>query len=88
MPMAAFNLEHVKQFRFKQLFVDDLGWDRPAQQQPYSVAIGDEVFALDVVAHKRGVQMLHCRPDAQGRVPGYATRQKIERKVTAEAREH
>ena len=26
MPMAAFNLEHVKQFRFKQLFVDDLGW--------------------------------------------------------------
>ena len=88
MPTAAFNLEHVKQFRFRQLFVDDLGWDRPAQQQPYSVAVGDEVFSLDVVAHKRGVQMLHCRPDAQGRVPGYATRQRIERKVTTDAREH
>ena len=86
--MAEFNLEHVKQFRFKQLFVDDLGWDRPAQQQPYSLAVGDEVFVLDVVAHKRGVQMLHCRPDSQGRVPGYATRQRIERKVTTEAREH
>ena len=86
--MADFNLEHVRQFRFTQLFVDDLGWDRPAQQQPYTLAIGEEVFALDVVAHKRGVQLLHCRPDAQGQVPAYATRQKIERKVTAEAREH
>ncbi len=86
--MLDLNLEHVKHFRFTQLFVDDLGWDRPAQQQPYSITIGDEVFALAQVAHKRGVQVLHCRPDAQGRVPAYATRQKIERKVTAEAREH
>ena len=86
--MTDFNLEHVRQFRFTQLFVDDLGWDRPAQQQPYSLAIGEEAFVLDVVAHKRGVQMLHCRPDAQGQVPTYATRQKIERKVTADAREH
>ena len=86
--MPDLNLEHVKHFRFTQLFVDDLGWDRPAQQQPYSITIGDEVFALDQVAHKRGVQVLQCRPDAQGRVPAYATRQKIERKVTAEAREH
>lgn len=86
--MADFNLEHVRQFDFTQLFVDDLGWDRPAQQQPYSLAIGEDAFALDVVAHKRGVQLLHCRPDAQGQVPAYAMRQKIERKVTAEAREH
>ena len=86
--MADFNLEHVRQFRFTQLFIDDLGWDRPAQQQPYSLAVGEEAFALDLVAHKRGVQLLHCRPDAHGQVPTYATRQKIERKVTAEAREH
>ena len=86
--MADFNIEHVRRFDFTQLFVDDLGWDRPAQQQPYSLVIGEEVFALDVVAHKRGVQLLHCRPDTQGQVPTYATRQKIERKVTAEAREH
>ena len=86
--MTDFNLEHVRQFRFTPLFVDDLGWDRPAQQQPYSLSVGEDVFALDVLAHKRGVQLLHCRPDAQGQVPAYAKRQKIERKVTAEAREH
>src|SRR5512139_4044789 len=85
--MADFNLEHLKQFRFKQLF-NELGWELPAQQQPYSVAVGEETFELDVVAHKRGVQILHCRPDTSGHVPVYATRQKIERKITAEAREH
>ncbi len=85
--MADFNLDHLKQFRFKELF-NELGWDLPVQQRPYTIADGDETFELDIVAHKRGVQILHCRPDAQGQIPAYATRQKIERKVTAEAREH
>ena len=85
--MANFNLEHLKQFRFKQLF-NELGWDLPAQQQPYSVVVNEETYSLDVAAHKKGVQILHCRPDASGHTPDYATRQKIERKVTAEAREH
>lgn len=85
--MADFNLEHLKQFRFIQLF-NELGWELPAQQQPYSVAADEEIFELDVVAHKRGVQILHCRPDAAGHVPIYSTRQKIERKITTEAREH
>lgn len=85
--MTDFNLDHLKHFRFTQLF-NELGWDLPAQQQPYSVSIGEETFLLDVVAHKRGVQILHCRPDAGGHIPVYATRQKIERKITSEVREH
>ena len=87
MPQLEFNLDHLKQFRFKQLF-NELGWELPVQQQPYSVTVGDEEFALDVMAHKKGVQILHCRPDAKGQIPAYSVRQKIERKVTAEAREH
>ena len=86
--MADFNLEHIRQFRFTQLFVDDLGWNRPPLQIPYDVAVGDENFLLDVVAYKKGVQVLHCQPGATGLVPTYATRQKIERKVTADVREH
>ena len=85
--MADFSLEHLKHFRFKQLF-NELGWELPAQQQPYTVAVGEENFALEVMAHKRGVQILHCLPDGQGRIPAYSVRQKIERKVTVEAREH
>ena len=82
------NLEHLKQFRFKELF-NELGWDRPAQQQPSTVVVGDKTYALDLVAHKRGVQILQCRPDENGRIPEYSIRQKIERKVTSEVvREH
>ncbi|MDI9334006.1 MAG: Eco57I restriction-modification methylase domain-containing protein [Cytophagales bacterium] len=85
--MHSFNQEHIKQFRFKELF-NELGWDRPAQQQPFSIAVGDSVWLLDTIAVKKGVQILHCRPNAEGRLPDYATRQKIERKVTNEVREH
>jgi Eco57I restriction-modification methylase len=87
MNMPVFNQEHIKHYRFKQLF-NELGWDAPAQQQPYSVAVGDDAWVLDVVAHKKGVQVLHCRPNAQGKLPDYATRQKIERKITPDVREH
>lgn len=85
--MAEFNLDHLRQFRFKELF-NELGWDLSVQQQPYTLAVGEETFALDVVADKKSVQILHCRPDAQGQLPLYATRQKIERTVTPEVREH
>lgn len=87
MNKPAFNQDHLKHFRFKQLF-NELGWDAPAQQQPYSVVVGDDTWVLDVVAIKKGVQVLHCRPGAQGRLPDYATRQKIERKITPDVREH
>lgn len=81
--MPVFNQEHIKHYRFKQLF-NELGWDAPAQQQPYSVLVGDDTWLLDVVAHKSSVQVLHCRPGAQGQLPDYATRQKIERKITTD----
>lgn len=86
-PMPVFNQENLKQFRFKEIF-NELGWELPPQQQPYTVAVGDDTWLLDVVAHKKGVQILHCRPGADGHLPGYAARQKIERKVTPDVREH
>ncbi|MFN7881418.1 MAG: Eco57I restriction-modification methylase domain-containing protein, partial [bacterium] len=86
--MTVFNQEHLRQFRFRELFVNDLGWDLPAQQQPFSVEVADVVWVLQVVAHKRGVQVLHCLPGEDGRLPDYATRQNIERKITPDVREH
>ena len=85
--MPNFNQDHIKHFRFKALF-NELGWDLPQQQQPYSVVVGDAAWQLAVVAVKKGVQILHCQPSEAGALPDYATRQKIERKVTPEVREH
>jgi hypothetical protein len=91
MPNVTINTKLLEGFRFKELF-NELGWDRPAQQVPYPVQVmhdGEpQDWALDVVAHKRGVQILHCLPDADGQPPGYSARQKIERKITPEVREH
>ncbi len=85
--MADFDLGLQAQFKFQELF-NQLGWDKPPGQQPLRVDIGDHTYTLDVVAHKRGVQIFHCSPDAQRIVPEYAARQKIDRKVTPDAREH
>lgn len=85
--MADFDLGLQAQFKFQVLF-NQLGWDKPPGQQPLRVDIGDHTYALEVVAHKRGVQIFHCGPDARRLIPDYAVRQKIDRKVTVEAREH
>jgi hypothetical protein len=81
------NRALIEAFDFQALF-NELGWDSPPRQQPYVVEIGECAFNLDVAAHKRGVQVLVCSPEASGNIPDYATRQKIERKVTTEVREH
>ncbi|MHB1992034.1 Eco57I restriction-modification methylase domain-containing protein [Metallibacterium scheffleri] len=78
---------HLTAFDFQRLF-NELGWDRPVQQQPYTVDVGGQRFLLNVVAHKRGVQILHCQPGAEGQIPPYALRQKIDRKITTDVREH
>ena len=81
------NRALVEAFDFQALF-NELGWDLPPRQQPYVVNVGETAYSLEVAAHKRGVQILVCQPDEFGRIPDYATRQKVERKVTAEVREH
>ncbi len=85
--MTDFDLDDLAHFRFGPLF-NKLGWDMPAQQQPFTVEVGEVTYRLDSVSHKRGVQVLHCRPDPEGRIPPYPVRQKIERIITREVREH
>ncbi len=91
MPNVTINTKLLEEFSFKKLF-NELGWDRPAQQAPYPVQVmhnsESQDWALEVIAHKRGVQILHCLPNASGQMPSYTLRQKIERKITPEVREH
>jgi hypothetical protein len=85
--MPAFNPQHIATHNFAALF-NELGWDNPAQQQPYSLSVKNKNFELKSIAIKRGVQVLHALPNEQGNVPDYATRQAVERKITHEVREH
>ncbi len=75
----------LQAFEFVDLF-NQLGWD--GLSVGIEKEVGGCVYKLQPVAQKRGIQILHCSPDSEGAIPPYAIRQKIERKVTADAREH
>ncbi|MEN3971669.1 DNA methyltransferase [Sphingomicrobium sp. XHP0235] len=74
---------HLKAFDFSTLFIEELGWDRPASRQTETVEVGGQQFTLRPVADKRGVRIFQC-PE----IPDRATRQRIEREITKLVYEH
>ncbi len=77
--------QQLQIFKFVELF-NQLGWDRLSVG--IEKEVGGEIYTLQPVAQKRGIQILHCLHGSDGEIPPYGIRQKIERKVTADAREH
>lgn len=78
-------MQRLQEFDFVQLF-NELGWDR--LRVGLEKEVDSHLYELQPVAIKRGVQVLHCAPGPNGEIPPYTVRQKIERKVTPDAREH
>jgi Eco57I restriction-modification methylase len=74
---------HLKAFDFATLFIEELGWDRPASRQPETTEVDGERFTLSPVANKRGVRIFHCPSIPEGK-----TRKKIERELTKSVFEH
>ena len=75
----------LQQFQFKELF-NELGWD--ALNLSIEKEVSGQLYTLIPIAQKRGIQVLQCKPNIDGAIPIYDIRQKIERKVTEDAREH
>ncbi|HSW62118.1 MAG TPA: DNA methyltransferase [Dissulfurispiraceae bacterium] len=73
--------ELLKNFDFKTLFIEELGWDHCATRLP--VTIDGAGFQLSAVAEKRGMLALVCNS-----LPPYALRRKIEQQVARSAHEH
>jgi hypothetical protein len=84
------NLARVRQclqnFDFRTLFIQELGWDRPAGG--LSVVVDGRTFALQTIAEKRGFQVFECPAAGDGALPDHATRGKIERQAAKLAHEH
>ncbi|MGI9058821.1 MAG: Eco57I restriction-modification methylase domain-containing protein [Ktedonobacteraceae bacterium] len=78
---------HLKAFDFKNLFVEELGWDI-LKEPPLSITIDAYSYTLRPLVEKRGVKAYICDPDQQGKIPADATLRKIEREVTKHAYEH
>lgn len=76
----------LRDFNFRSLFVEELGWDK--YSAPLSVVIGNSTFDLSALAEKRGMVVFHC-PTPNGKaLPDYALRRRIEQVVAKTAHEH
>jgi len=78
--------QYLKSFDFEALFIEELGWDHYTTH--LSVMVDDQTYALAPVAQKRGFVVVVCDPQADGRIPDYALRCKIERQVANSVHEH
>lgn len=78
--------EYLKTFALQELFIEELGWDRHSAH--LSVQVDGQTYILNAFAEKRGVQIFECEPNADGNIPDYGTRRKIESQVTKSAYEH
>jgi hypothetical protein len=84
------DVTHARQclshFDFKTLFIEQLGWD--SHTASLDVTIDSRTFALNAVAHKRGMVAFLCRSSGQADIPEYALRRKIDRQVAKSVQEH
>ena len=76
----------VRDFEFRKLFVQELGWDKPGA--PVSVPHDGREYLFAPVAQKRGMQVFECTAPGGESVPDRPTRLRLERKLSASAYEH
>ena len=78
---------YLHAFDFQNLMVEGLGWDY-YQAEPVSVHVDDHKYVLEPAAQKAGFAVYVCGPDAEGSVPPYPVRRRIESQVAKLAFEH
>ncbi|HEX8069218.1 MAG TPA: hypothetical protein VF546_04640, partial [Pyrinomonadaceae bacterium] len=87
--MATLDLKNtqklLREFRFTDLFTQELGWDH-LHLQPRKLTVDGTTFTLSPIAEKRGFQVFECR--FSGEIPIRTVRIKIDREVTKLAYEH
>jgi hypothetical protein len=75
--------KHLRDFDFRRMFINELGWDNYSQLLTAQVA--DHTYELRGIAEKQGMAVFLCQ--SSNGLPDYATRRKIEREVARLAHE-
>ena len=70
----------LRNFGFKTLFVEELGWNR--YKAELDVSVDNQNFRLSAFTEKRGMVVFLCEPSGDKSIPDYSIRRKIERQVT------
>lgn len=78
--------QYLRDFNFRQLFIEELGWDNPPTA--VEVTVDGQRHALPAIAHKRGMVAYQCAAPEGARIPEYALRRKIDQQIIKTAHEH
>ena len=78
---------YLQAFNFQNLLVEGLGWDY-YRAEPASFHVDGHDYTLEPAAEKAGFVVYVCGPGADGSVPPYPVRRKIESQVAKLAYEH
>ena len=81
----------LRDFDFETLVIEKLGWDRHTAELNTQIreTDGDESeYQLTAIAQKRGMAVFLCSTTADGSIPDYPTRRKIEQEVAQSVHEH
>jgi hypothetical protein len=73
--------EHLDKFEFGPLFIDELGWSRPAGASPLRVAVNEDVCIATMIAQLGGVAVLEVATH-DGNIPDGKTKASIHREIT------
>ena len=77
---------HLQNLELRELFISDLGWDHGGEN--LEVTVTGRTFALEAIAHKRGLVAYRYVANSDDAFPDHPVRQKIERAVAGRVREH
>ena len=78
---------YLRSFDFRRLFVEGLGWNHYSGQPIQAAAEGSD-YTLQPLAEKSGFVVYRCAPAADGGVPPYPVRRRIEHRIAKLAFEH
>ncbi|MGQ4809131.1 hypothetical protein NKDENANG_02533 [Candidatus Entotheonellaceae bacterium PAL068K] len=72
--------DHLQQFDFTRLFIEELGWSQPTSPQPILFEVNDQQFCRQQLAHLAGVVVFEVTGE-KGGIPDAKTRGAIHREV-------
>ena len=74
--------EHLKDFDFHRLFVEELGWSQPSTQVPTEMKVNNAIFARLQISQLAGITVFEVTARAGG-IPDAKTRATIHKEISA-----
>jgi hypothetical protein len=72
--------DYLKQFDFRALFIEELGWSRPTNKKAIPLAVKDAPFTVEHIAQLAGAVVLEVRAD-DGSIPPAKTRAAVHKEI-------